>query len=816
MQIIKDMEKTALVSGSMRLSYSGFMHITARVSEQLACEPCERIAIFAENSPQWAFVLYAVWQKRGICVPVDHLSSVDDLAHILNDCRPKSIFCSQTTSETARQAMAAAGVETTLLLLEDLDVSPAEADPPAPALDRDLQDTALIMYTSGTTGDSKGVMLSFENLKTNYDGFSKAKIYTPDQRILVMLPLHHILPLVGTLIGAFHCGCTIIFSPSLSPSDILQTLQQHGVTMIIGVPRFYSLITDNIRAKIAASPVARGLYALAKCVGSQRFSSIIFKSVQRKFGGHMQFLVSGGAPLDPAVAECLETLGFCVLEGYGMTEAAPMITFPRPAHYKLGACGQALEACEVRINDGEIITRGPNVMQGYYNRPDETAAVIKDGWLYTGDLGKLDDEGFLYVTGRKKEIIVLPNGKNINPNELEEKLIHIIPELEEAAVFMDGHALHALLRLREDAGPVSNAPDVAHDELLSRYNEQATPYKRIQRFTIVSEELPRTRMGKIKRFLLPQMAGPAPAPATRPPEPDTDTYHQLKQFIGTLVSTPVYADARLGSDLALDSLGRLSLQVFIHESYGIDLKDSDFQRLTTLRQLADYTHLQKVSSDVGAVDWPRILQAAPDLPLPYSGIIHSGLILLTRLFVRLAFRFRVSGRDRLPRDPFILAANHQCFIDGLFIAAALHAAQMRHTFFFAKEQHVRGRFLQFMARRNNMIVVDINNKLMRSVQQLAAALQQGKNVIIFPEGTRTKTGQMGAFKPTFAILSRELDIPIVPVTIQGAYEILPKGKRVPRLFKKITVTIHDPIQPAQEDYHALSDRVRHVIESEIS
>lgn len=781
--------------------------------------PFTKMAILAENSPVWVFALYASWSRKAITIPIDHLSTTSDVAYILSDCTPELLLCSRATKKTAEAAIAEANTSTRLIVMEDFSPSLLPKPTLPTDLSRDDEDTALIVYTSGTTGDPKGVMLSFQNLHVNCEAIVEAGIFTPEQRVLAMLPLHHILPIVGTVIGVLYCGGTMIFSPSLSPTDIIATLQQHHATMIIGVPRFYSLITENILAKIEDSRVARVMYAIARTLKSKRLSRILFTSVQQHFGGNMRHLVSGGAPLDPAVAACLETLGFDVLEGFGMTETSPMITFPRPSGYKIGACGQALSCNEVKILDGEVITRGPNVMQGYYNRPDETAAIIKDGWLHTGDLGYLDDDGFLFITGRKKEIIVLPSGKNINPQVIEDKILATASEVSEMGIFMADNILQAMFHVTDELGssmPPEELEQYVRAKIVDPYNKSVSSYKRILKFHLIHEDLPRTRMGKLRRFQLVEQVQKLSTPVPREADPDTDTYKRLHAYLSSLITLPIFADARLDSDLGIDSLGRLSLQVFIDESYGLDLDEVTFSNYPTLRELAAFIHQKKKKDTDGSVDWNQILKTPLNLNLPRSGFLHTVTILLAKGIVHGCFRFKVSGMENIPKAPFILAANHQSYLDALFVTAAMKPSDTRKAYFYAKEKHVKTVFLKFMAKHNNVIVVDINNNLKRSVQKLAAVLNQDNNIVIFPEGTRTRDGELGSFKSTFAILSRELNIPIVPVVIKGAYEAMPSGKHFPRMFSKITVHIQPTIVPQEEDYKALTNKVRSIIDHQLT
>ena len=812
MIFLKNHNKAAIATSTTTISYASLMGTAQALSQQFA-PTIKKIAIFGENAPEWFAACCAGWYNNAICIPIDFMSTYKEVAYILEDSQPEIMFCSQKTAEIAKKACEQLEKPPRIIDLSTIEFSTPET--PAQELDVSPDATGVIIYTSGTTGSPKGVMLTFNNLHANIKAVIEAGIYTPDRAVLVMLPLHHVLPLLGTLMIPLFVGATCAFTPSLVPADIMATLKQHQVGIIIGVPRFYDLITNSLRQKIQEHMLTRTFYSLAKMVNKPTFSRLIFKKVQQAFGGHMHYLVCGGAALDKHTEETLRVLGFVVLEGYGMTEAAPMITFPRPGAVRPGTCGQALSCNEIRLVEGEIQTRGTNIMKGYYNRPDETRAVFQDDWLRTGDLGKIDADGFLSITGRIKDIIILPSGKNINPEEIESKLIPIHPALQDAGVYLQNNVLNAILYIPEPRPPELADRQSIHQQIIAAYNEQVAPYKRIHRFSVINMELPRTRLGKLRRFKLPDMASLDGLHVESAAEPDADVYRQIKKYIMSQVQTPVFADAHLEMDLGLDSLARISLQVFLQESFGVDMHEDDFTKHPTVKELYEYIEQEKTKDQTASVNWHSILATAGDFILPKSGAIHKTAMLLARLITHSLFRFKVTGLENLPHTPFILACNHQSYLDGLFILAALRMEQMRSTFFYAKEKHIKAPWLRFMARHNNVIVVNVNDKLKLSVQKLAYALQQGKNVVVFPEGTRTHDGELGTFRPMFAILSKELNIPIVPASIKGAYKAMPRGRHFPRLRSPVTVSIGPSLQPEQ-DYQHLSKRAYQTIQSLLS
>ena len=286
------------------------------------------------------------------------------------------------------------------------------------------EDTALILYTSGTTGKPKGVMLTFDNILANVDSLDVYKMYEETDVTIALLPLHHILPLLGTGVMPLLYSATIVFLDDMSSVALIDAMKKYKVTMLIGVPKLWEVMHKKIMDTINSKGITRFIFKLAKKINSLSFSKKIFKKVSEGFGGHIKFFVSGGSKLNPQITEDFLTLGIKICEGYGMTETSPIIAYTPKDDIMPNSAGRVIKDVEVKIaDDNEILVKGRNVMKGYYKNPEATAEIIdKDGWLHTGDLGTLKD-GYLYVTGRKKEMIVLSNGKNINPIEIETKIL---------------------------------------------------------------------------------------------------------------------------------------------------------------------------------------------------------------------------------------------------------------------------------------------------------------------------------------------------------------------------------------------------------
>ncbi len=807
---LKRHDKTALVLKDTKISYPDLFDRIESLRPMLREKPSKKIAVFSENRLEYIYALYASWFEGNIFVPIDFMSQPDEVAYILNDAKPDVVFTTDSNLPILQKAIPQVEHPIEIInfdSIKDLELVASNSKFP----DVDMEDTALIIYTSGTTGSPKGVMLTFRNLHANIVAVTEVGLFDINSNVLVLLPLHHILPLLGSVIVTLYIGGIATLSPSLQSPDVMETLEKNDLTMIIGVPRFYSMVRNGIKAKIDGSIITKSIFKLAEIVDSRAFSKKIFKKVHDKIGHSMRFLVCGGAAIDEEVSKDYRTLGFELLVGFGMTEAAPMITFPRPGKAVINASGSAMPNTEIKIVDGEVIARGPQMMKGYYKRPEETAEVLKDGWLHTGDLGYIDEDGNLFITGRKKEIIVTEAGKNINPNEIEFKILEMSSQISEIGVYMEDNILKSIItpnfRELKEEGVVSIEEHILHG-VIEKYNSKVAPYKRIKRISCISDELPRTRLGKIKRHELAGLAQKkSKSDKIEIKEPTFKEYELIRNFINSEKNITVLPTDHLELDLGLDSLDTVSLQVFINTTFGLNITPEKFLDHPTIEQLAKYVADKKQKIEVDNVKWSEIFKEKVELKLPKSWFTHSFFKYASRIFFSLYFRVKAEGKEKLPDTPFILAPNHQSYFDGMFVSMFLKRNVFKKTYFYAKKKHVNNLIFKFLANTNNVIVVDINKDLKQSLQKMAEVLKKGKNLIIFPEGTRSRDGELGSFKKTFAILSAELGVPIVPVAIDGAYKAMPKGAKIPRPFKEIKVKYLDPIYPSNFDYDNIKDRV---------
>jgi len=374
--------------------------------------------------------------------------------------------------------------------------------------------------------------------------------------------------------------------------------------------------------------------------------------------------------------------------------------------------------------------------------------------------------------------------------------------------------LHALISVNYAELQKTDISDVRQyfkDKFLPEFNAKQSSYKRVMQFTIIDKELPRTNLGKIQRYKLHQFVNAEAKQREKTKEPDFEVYRTIKHFVEEQSNSKVFANQHIEYDIALDSLGKLGLIEFIAQSYGIVMTEAELVAFANIGELAEHVEKNKTKLQVEAINWSSILKEKVQLKLPQTSIFQGVIKNACKGIFKIIFRFKGEGAEQIPQGPCIIAPNHQSFFDGLFVASFIKRRTMRNTYFYAKKKHVNNRFLQFMARRNNVIVMDLHNELKESIQKMAEVLKRGRNIIIFPEGTRTKDGMIGDFKKTFAILSAELNVPIVPVAISGAFEALPTGKHLPKLFSKINVKFLQPVYPTGHTYESLSEVVKNRI-----
>lgn len=490
--------------------------------ETVGIQRGERIAIICESRPEFAIGMFASIQTGAITVPLDVKLTVPEHTHILNDCNPRILLCSSHYLEHAVEVKNNVKSIEQIFVLDDggfadgRRVSTLEADISKDlGRPRSLDETALIVYTSGTTGNPKGVMISFGNIYSQLRDFEYMFKLTHNHTLLSILPLNHLLELDCGFFGMLYMGAKIVYIKSLNPKELTTTMKEKGITNMIVVPLVAKMLKNSIDKQIKKLPenakkAFNVMYNFAKFV-PRKIRRLMFKSIIDGLGGRLECFICGGAPLEDSVAEFFDRIGIPVFQGYGLTETSPTISTNRYGHSKIGTVGQPLPSVMVKIADnGEILATGPNVMQGYYNKPEMTAEVIdENGWFHTGDIGEIDNEGFIKITGRIKNMIVLGGGKKIFPEEVE-------AVLETSELIKELCVMSLTIKSGNKAGTEEVGVIITpSDELAKKTDEEIqaaleaevkrlseanlAPYKTPSVVVLHRDELPKTSTRKVKR-----------------------------------------------------------------------------------------------------------------------------------------------------------------------------------------------------------------------------------------------------------------------------------------------------------------------------
>ena len=581
-----------------------------------------------------------------------------------------------------------------------------------------------------------------------------------------------------------------------------------------------------------------------------------FAKVHKVLGGHIRLLITGGSKFDPAVGRDLYGLGFTILQAYGLTETSGAATITKPDEAHLDTVGRVLPGNELTImppdgeaEDGEIAIRGPIVMQGYYNRPEATAAVMRDGWFLTGDLGRLDAGGRVTITGRKKEMIVLASGKNIYPEEIEAQY-RKSPIIKEICVVGSTRPdeptterLHAVIVLDQEvlkARKVANAGDLLRFEMES-LGAGLPAHKRVLGYDVWFEPLPRTTTGKLRRFeILRRLnaqasakAAPA-APLSAEDQEWLDDGHvgAALQLVGRRAKDG--AGFRPGDnlelDLGLDSMERVELLTELEQRFAVKVPEATSHEIVTVRQLVEAVRPDGTSAGGIAVDeaWSAILR---DLP-PDDDPVLSRLLAprwlrapllwtMTRV-LRLAWpRVSVEGREHLPKTgPFLICPNHQGYLDPFVLCGVLPYRTFAEMFVVGAADYFQTPVMAWIARQINLVLVDPDASLVPAMKAGAFGLAHGKVLLLFPEGERSIDGGVKRFKKGAPILAQHLHVPIVPVALRGLYEVWPRTQGIawrrlgPWSRNRVRIAFGPPLaMPEGESYAAAATRLRDTVDA---
>lgn len=758
----------------------------------------DRVLIVGENSPRLVIAFLAAIRARLTLVPLDPFSTIDFMRQVADETQAVGVIGrvgKEPLGGTRHVELDEIRADTTIEL----------GDRPAP------EDIVEIVYTSGTTGNPKGVVLTHANIVANVISTSRIISARRRWRMLSILPLSHMFEqTVGTL-TPLYLGGTVYYIPALKSSFILRAFQRHRITSMAIVPQVLDLLLRGIERQVEERG-RMGLWRLLQSVAKRLpmpARRLLFWQVHKRFGGALTFFVTGGASMNPELANAWERIGVMVLQGYGTTECAPVIAANTLEHRLPDSVGRPIDGVEVRLSeDGEIQIRGASVTQGYWHNPEATRqAFTPDGWYKTGDLGEQNRNGDLFIKGRNKDMIVLPSGLNVFPEDIE-SVVKAQDGVDDCIVL----GLPDSSRDSRVTAVLILDPDTkrSRQEIVQAANQALSPNQRVTNIRSWSQrEFPRTRLGKIRRHEIREQLLSSQQPSTdtvrtaAATDPRTDLIQLICRVAGASVDGVTMAsDLRL--ELGLTSLSEVELSVAIEETYGVVIDGSDLAGIRTVGEL--WAHIEEGKPHAQAPSFPLWALRRPAVTM--RRILQYGLLFpLYRLVAR---PLGVSFLSPLPEQntPVVFIANHCSHIDTLSIIRAMPPKnRARLSIAAASDYFYANRFVGALASLLlNTFPFSREGAIRASLEYCGDVVDQGWSVLIYPEGTRSTTGKLLPFRRGIGLLTAGLRVPVVPVAVHGGYEILPKGKSRPRPGP-VEIVFGEPMQVGpKEDPDELTAR----------
>lgn len=799
----------------------------------------DRVVLFSENQPEWGICYLGAASAGIVVVPLDAQSWHREVWSVARWTEAKALLVSENCLNRLPEPglLENEALETPRLVLDvnrlcnpfDLpnlqrstmttgDAAPTEGDWPTVEPD----DVASIIFTTGTAADPRGAVHTHRNFLNNLYGVNHYLAVTPEDQFLSVLPLYHALEFSCGFLMAIYGGATVSYAHSLKPKNLLETMRETGTTCMLGVPTLFALLRDDLERRILKS--SKSNFKSNWTETSKNFSRSVekrfgrnigrrvFARIHEEFGGRIRVFVSGGSALGEELYRDFRAFGVPIYEGYGLTETAPVLTVNPLHRSREGSAGKPIPGVELRLYHpdqngiGEIIVRTPSLMKEYFRNEEATSQVMKDGWFHTGDLGWIDADGYVYITGRIKDVIVTGAGKNVYPTDLE-AIYRSLPGVRDICVMGIKSGLtedvHAVIVPQPEALE-EGAGDGVKKAIQKQINELARElptYHRLQAIHLWSDELPKDTGGKLHRSQIraelerqlngkdgrPESGGGLPRRVREASQEDA-IFEELSRLSGEPIEE-INEESNLYTDLGLDSLMAMELLLFLEHRLQITVDDS---RIGAIQSVGDL--LQEMRR-VGA-SAPRKPQspAPPRSTLPLSARPYSDRLLLAAsflflsLFYRSYFGFQVRNGAVLKRAPmgFIVAANHSSHADtGAMIAAFCQAVGVRD----ARKLHVAGARDYFFntslksrifSNCLNVVPLEREEVSLAGLRTVKRILEQGEPVLIFPEGTRSRTGSLQKFKPGIGLLALEFNVPILPACIRGTFQAFPPGSLFPR------------------------------------
>lgn len=772
----------------------------ANYLEQKGIRKGDKILIWSYNGQEYASILLGCALSGVVAVPIDFSNKADFAALIAEKVGAKHLFHSK------RRPFSHGGLSH--IHVEDLDDELAGVAIERTDFDVQADDVYEIMYTSGTTSAPKGVVITNRNIVSNIMHCNAVMPIDDRQRFLSILPLSHMFEQVAGFFYPLYYGCSITYLYSRKSSAIVDALQRERVTIMVTVPIFLHTLRENILREARAQGKEQAFSrALAIAAHLPRFlRRLLFRKIHAKLGGHLDLVISGASVLDPDLEKFWNTLGLEICQGYGLTEASPVVSLNTRSHKRAGSVGRGLPDQPIELGpQNEIWIRGDNVTTGYFDNPAENRARFEDGWYKTGDVGELDDEGFLYIRGRLKNMLKSASGMNVYPEDIE-TVLNKIPGVKDSCVIgLEEHGdvrIHAVVLM--DAS--REWTDETVRPLVDEANKKLQSHQQIQGFTIwPHEDFPRTHTLKIKRDPVRDEVQGKQHAAGLMPLRTGDRIVDIVAEVAQANPETIRPESNLVADLGLDSIGRVELATMLEEEFHVEIDESAITPETTVGRLKEIVAArEKEELDYTFPHWAR----------RWPVRILRRLILLFLLRIPWLFSWAtVKGRERFrsARQPVIFICNHVNHYDVLYIVRSIperfrklaiaSAADVLyeykpgdglwnwinvrlrgilttlafHTFPFSRSVHVK-----------------------KSFEYMGDLLDDGWNVLLFPEGKLTMTGEIAPFKSGIGLLTQAMRVPVVPMRLDGLFPLVRvhDGNRsswLPRKYVRVRLTFGEPL-----------------------
>ncbi len=821
----------------------------------------QRVLLASEGRPEWGMAYFGIILAGATAVPIDVDLSRDEIINIAvasgavttiasNDLRKLLLALGDDGLPNGESASAPfpLPIET----FEEV-FGRAHETPPAGALvKRKPEDVASIVFTSGTTGRPKGVVLLDRNFASLTARMAALFDLNRTDGLLSVLPPHHTFEFSAGLLLPMAHGASVTYLEERTPELISKAFEEAPVTALVGVPAVWESLHRKIMNELAARgtvvlPLVKLLIRLNRMLRDRTTwnpARWLLRPIQDAVGGRMRYMVSGAAPLRQDIYKDLRGMGFSVHEGYGLTEAAPVLTVGWPNHQTpAGSVGWPLPGIDVRIaepNDegvGEIIARGPTIMQGYLDDPAATTETVRDGWLYTGDRGKLDGEGRLYIVGRDKDVVIDTSGKNVYPDEIEEiygdhPLIKELSVVGVPAESGPGERVAALVVPDYETPPSLEdglSREAVRESIRRHFKDVGSrlPFaRRVKIMHLWDGDLPRTSTRKVRRSLVRDEIIRI-----------EHTLNAARGTNGSYISDGIELSVRrtiaaiaqkdvkdvlprhnLADQLGFDSLMQLELYTALEAEFprakisqdemNVAESVADIVRYAERDRSGDHERVQEVGHEEEA----RPFQ----VPKPVASVGKKALGILQRLSYERLLDCTIEGQGNIPANRnFIVVANHASHLDLGLVKLALgpfgHGLRtLAARDYFFDDPWRRAYFENF----TNLLPIDRHGSLKKSLRLATAALREGQNLLIFPEGTRARDGVMVSFKPAVGHLCLNEEVDVLPIFLDGTFDAMPVGAVAPRpgdrLFAKIGAPIRAEDMKKETDGMPRSHAYKHV------